>query len=57
MQAIGNCPMCKRENTPIEVLEIGKDNQYRGRCVACGALAEGFLVTRNELHPALSAQV
>jgi hypothetical protein len=50
MQAIGTCPNCKREDAPIQILEIGKDNEFRGQCLACGAPSQGFLVLRTEVQ-------
>lgn len=59
MQAIGNCPYCKLENAPIEILQIGQDNEFHGRCVACGAQSRGVLILRTEPeskeHKALGA--
>lgn len=48
MKAIGTCPNCKREDVPIEILQIGEENEFRGRCLACDAPCEGFLVLRTE---------
>jgi hypothetical protein len=43
MKVPGTCPHCKRDDAPIEVLEISEENQFRGRCLACGLAVEGAL--------------
>ncbi len=43
MQARAFCSSCKQD-VPINGLEVLKDNEYRGRCSACGAKMRGFLI-------------
>jgi hypothetical protein len=40
----------KRDDAPIEVLEIGEENQYRGRCLTCGLAVEGDLLLRTVIE-------
>ena len=47
---LGSCPNCKRDDAPIEVLEIGEENQFRGRCLACGLAVEGGLFLRTVIE-------
>jgi hypothetical protein len=50
MKVPGTCPNCKRDDAPIEVLEIGEENQYRGRCLTCGLAVEGDLLLRTVIE-------
>jgi hypothetical protein len=50
MKVTGTCPNCKRDDAPIDVLEISEENQYRGRCLACGLAVEGNLLLRTVIE-------
>ena len=48
LQATGTCENCKRNDAPIEILQVDQENSFHGRCLACGAMIQGGLVLRTE---------
>lgn len=48
MQARGTCPICKRDDAPIEILKTDNKNWYQGQCMVCGTVVEGSLFLKTE---------